>query len=312
MLRGLWGTGPQNVYAAGDSGKIVRYGGAGRGWVKHCLGTTGSVSGIWMASDTQAFAATDDGQMLHWDGATWEPMTVPAGLSFSGLWGASPTDVFATTYGFEIHRYDGSSWQLASPTHGCNWAVHGVSASAVFAVGDSSCAVAFDGTSWRRIIDYIGNYPQYGVWAASPTDVFSAGRWGLIRRWDGSQWTSMISPGTYGLEGIGGRSADAVWAVGFGGTILHYDGNPANEWVSQESATAAGLYGVWASPEGDAFVSGDGGLVLWWDGEQWSPMESGTVEPLHVIHGISRRHVMAGGKNGTLLEFTGDLPRRAH
>ena len=37
-------------------------------------------------------------------------------------------------------------------------------------------------------------------------------------------WSSVYSGTTEFLEGVWGTSASDVWAVGFGGTILHYNG----------------------------------------------------------------------------------------
>jgi hypothetical protein len=59
----------------------------------------------------------------------------------------------------------------------------------------------------------------------------------LIARWDGSTWSTVLSPsqGTLanGLDAVAARAADDVWAVGYSSSaagrsdalVLHWDGS---------------------------------------------------------------------------------------
>jgi hypothetical protein len=61
-----------------------------------------------------------------------------------------------------------------------------------------------------------------GVWGSSGSDVFAVGYDGTILHYDGSDWSSMTSGTSNWLEVVWGSSGSNVFAVGEGGTILHH------------------------------------------------------------------------------------------
>src|SRR5207249_6269191 len=64
----------------------------------------------------------------------------------------------------------------------------------------------------------------YAIWGTSGTNVFAVGYSGTILHYDGTGWTPQISETTSWLRGVWGAGGSDVFAVGFGGTILHYNG----------------------------------------------------------------------------------------
>ena len=68
----------------------------------------------------------------------------------------------------------------------------------------------------------------------------------------------MASPTGDSLRGVWGSGPADVFAVGEGGTVLHYDGQ---SWESMAFLTGARLYGVWGSGPADVFAVGEGGTV---------------------------------------------------
>src|SRR6476659_5797076 len=54
----------------------------------------------------------------------------------------------------------------------------------------------------------------HGVWAASANDVFAVGDGGTILRRVNGTWTQMTSPTTNHLRGVWGLSSSDVWACG--------------------------------------------------------------------------------------------------
>jgi hypothetical protein len=93
----------------------------------------------------------------------------------------------------------------------------------------------------------------------------------------------MPSPTQEFLKGIWGAAADDVFAVGDGGTILHYDGA---DWRPMASGIGENLEAIWGVSGTDVFAVGTGGTILHYDGVDWNPMPSGappgpgTVRPL--------------------------------
>lgn len=62
-----------------------------------------------------------------------------------------------------------------------------------------------------------------------------------------------------GLFGVWGSGSSDVWAVGLGGTILHWNGSA---WARLMSVTSSDLYGVWGSGTSDVWAVGYPGTVV--------------------------------------------------
>lgn len=75
------------------------------------------------------------------------------------------------------------------------------------------------------------------------------------------KWTPVTSPTTSDLIGLWGSSANDVWAVGLGGTILRWQGS---SWTKVTSPVTESLYDVWGSSANDVWAVGDFGTVLHW------------------------------------------------
>jgi len=60
------------------------------------------------------------------------------------------------------------------------------------------------------------------VWGSSANDIFAVGSGGTILHYNGSNWSAMTSGTIQGLNAVWGSSANDIFAVGSGGTILHY------------------------------------------------------------------------------------------
>src|SRR5438445_422536 len=83
--------------------------------------------------------------------------------------------------------------------------------------------------------------------------------------------------GSAGAVGCLGSASTAVWAVGEGGAILHWDGTA---WSSVSSGTTSDVFAVWGSASTDVWTVGYGGTILHWDGTAWSSVSSGTTNHL--------------------------------
>jgi len=144
--------------------------------------------------------------------------------------------------------------------------------------------------------------PLWGIWGSSASDVFAVGYMGTILHYDGSTWSAMTSGTTNQLMGIWGSSSSDVFAVGGVGTIRHYNGS---SWSAMTSGTSADLADVWGSSGSDVFAVGAMGKILHYNGSSWSAMASGTTNALFGVWGSSASDVFAVGLSGTILNYNG-------
>jgi len=130
------------------------------------------------------------------------------------------------------------------------------------------------------------------IWGNFASDIFAVGSGGTILHYDGNNWSSVASSTTYDLNDVWGSSGSDVFAVGVNGTILHYDG--AN-WDYMNSGTTNALNGIWGSSSSDVFAVGSGGTILHYNGKVWSPMNSGTTIGFLDVWGSSGADVYVTG-----------------
>ena len=250
-LRGIWGTSKTSIYAAGESGTLLRFDGSA--WTSFGPPMSASWAAISGISDNNFFVATRTGLIYRWTGtgtgwvlAPTNPSTVSG---INGLW-SDGTSVFAVG-------------DIRYPTAGDPTKREGM-------------FLKWDGTSFNRI----SNSPKVhlsGAWGTSGSDVFVVGVSGTTGRYDGSVFTTSSvleeltgNNGTmYGLSSpVNGTSL----AVGdSGGTLRGMSG----AWLPSPGAIGLRLYSVTAY--GNDLLSvgydftGSKGQALRWSGSAWSP-----------------------------------------
>jgi len=138
--------------------------------------------------------------------AAWERWSLPGDDALYGVWGTSASDVFAVGVQGVILHYDGSTWSTMASfaTCGCWDDLH-----APHGYEDMSGCL-------------------FGVWGSAWNDVYAVG-WkdgtgGIILHYDGSIWSTSFGIENVILRDVWGGSSSDVFAVGDGGTILHYAG----------------------------------------------------------------------------------------
>ncbi|HSP19949.1 MAG TPA: hypothetical protein VLQ79_10555, partial [Myxococcaceae bacterium] len=109
-LRALWGTGPADVWAAGDDPTTVLRRSADGTWTPTPTGLDPASAGIgalWGSGPSGLYAASRGAPvLLHWDGARWSDLSVALGFSsLSGLGGTSAGELWAVgADGTILHR----------------------------------------------------------------------------------------------------------------------------------------------------------------------------------------------------------------
>jgi hypothetical protein len=191
-------------------------------------------AGIWGSSASDVFAVGNwDNEDLinpvsgfvvaHFDGNSWTPMHSASNVGgyyhLSAIWGASHSNVFAVgnsgypNYGDMVLHYDGSQWSEMSVPEGGGglYSVWGTSSTAVFSTGATPSmgyVLYYDSYDWSRA-NLDNNTLFYGLWGASPHDVFTAGDsgQGVIYHYNGSSWSPIdVGANIAGLAGIWGTA----------------------------------------------------------------------------------------------------------
>lgn len=261
-LRSIWGSSGNNVFAVGDSGKIIRYDGST--WTEMPNPASDILRGVYVHSETCVFVVGSGGKIFRYDGTKWETMNSNVTDNLRDVWGSSETNLFAVGDWGTIVRYDGTAWTMTNPSEAYFWGVWGSSGDNVFAVGNAGVIFRYNGTGWSEIAGSVSK-PLKAVWGSSNTDIFAVGDGGTLVHNDGSKWTPMNGLADFGnLSGISGTSENDVCAVSSSGKIIHYNGT---SWTETVNPVAKGLWGIWGSPDGDMFAVGDGGTVLFRKGE---------------------------------------------
>lgn len=249
-------------------------------------------------------ACSDDGGgggvavPLAWEtvAAEYQP-----GALFSG-WASAPDDVWVVGgepgQSVALH-YDGATWTNMDP--GLNdllWWIHGFAGGRVFVVGDHGAAAYLDNGEWTITETNVPGTTLYGVWGASPDDVWAVGgptqappegvepEGFVVLHFDGSAWTRVEidalagKPASQGsnLFKIWGTSAQDMYIVGDSGLALHYDGQT---WTEQPTGVSDPLFTVVGRSAGDVWAVG--GLIapvmIHWDGAAWSTVDLPPVQP---------------------------------
>jgi hypothetical protein len=131
---------------------------------------------------------------------------------------------------------------MAAPAASIN-ALWGSDANNVFAVQTSGAIIRWNGSVWSPMTSSTDKALN-GVWGSSASDVYAVGGSGAVVHFDGNgtTWSPMISAASSTLYSVGGY-AGGVFAVGNGGTAMHYE---AGLWIKDPALTGHTLYSVWA------------------------------------------------------------------
>lgn len=232
-------------------------------------------------------------------------------LSANDIWAAGRYSTAAGYFTLTMH-WDGSIWSVVpSPNVGTKFnqlgALAAVSPGDIWAVGswsndnlvNQTLIQHWDGTAWSVVTSPVAAGTSaflYGAAALSANDVWAVGytnigvtaQLTLVEHWDGSAWSTVISPSPSAnrdiLWAVSAVSANDVWAAGnsYDGTnfrtlIEHWNGT---EWSAVPSANGPSinfLWGIEAVSANDVWALGrsyDGaaypGLIERWNGSAWN------------------------------------------
>jgi len=200
ILNGIWGSGPADVFAVGNSGTILHYGGAA--WAPMASGVTGHLRAVWGSGPTDVFAVGSSGTILHYDGDAWIPMASGVTGYLNGVWGSGPSDVFVVGQGGTVLHYDGAAWSAMGSGTG-SWLsnVWGNDADSVLAVGEGGTILRY-GPPTRAIALAAGwnavSLPLEPLDPAVGAVLALSGSRGTVHEGSAWRWVPAAAPGEAG------------------------------------------------------------------------------------------------------------------
>ncbi len=288
-LRAVWGTAPDNVYAAGDLGTFLRYDGTSWQVVSNLPGTN-ALYDLWGTSPDNIFAVGYNA-LWHYNGHAWRALTPPPKISpflMRGVWGTSWNNVYAVGYSTlpagpqaTVLHYDGRTWSgmALPPSFYASelYDVWGSGPNDIFAVGEYGSIIHYDGTSWKKMSLNNEKIFLYSVWGSGPKDVYAAGYiepWdGVVYHYDGKTWQEVYRKDSrfYDIWGLGPND---VYVLDDWGHVYHYDGQ---SWQEGPSVTKriGNIYSLWGTGPDNLFAVGDHGIIAHYDGTQWQDQVRG-------------------------------------
>lgn len=172
---------------------------------------------------------------------------------------------------------------------------------------------------WHRVPE-VGAGDGDVLWSGWTGDgeLFVVGDEGMVLRYtgvadaNGRLWQPMTVPVNSPLHGIWGTAADNLYAVGWMGCLLHYDGE---QWhrlrggrIDDQSGRFAAceentpLFAIDGNDQGQAWAVGDDGIILHFDGTNWQREPSPTQVNLRAVACAGNNTVYAAGGEGTVLK----------
>ena len=231
---------------------------------------------VYAAGSGDAWAAGGSGELLHYDGAHWEPdatfTPLTGGATVASISGTSSAHLFAMASNESVFHQSGGTW-VASTT---SMLMHGVWADgddSAFAVGLSGDVERFASGTWTQLPNTMTTTTLRAVWGTSATNVYAvggAGTTGTVIHYNGSSWTAST---------VGAATLDAVWGSGpndiyVGGAAGIYHSTDGSTWTPQGSSTSA-IQSIWGSSATDVFETVTSVGILHSDGTGlWVPLIS--------------------------------------
>lgn len=264
-LRAVWGSSPQDVWAAGANTAMLHWDDSGSGW-QRVPATLSTYNDLWGSSASDVYAVAQFGAVERWNGSSWTRMTVATSSELHSVFGLGPSDVWF--------------------------------------VGDGGAAVRWNGTSSTATATQVTTRLS-AVWAAAANDVWAAGQSGNVLHWTGSAWTRVNPSPSFGLPilALAGTSGADVWAFGGSGVAPHYDGRNWTGGGNGLPTLASGN-DLWAASFSEVWGAASAGNIVRWDGSRWNsvPVPSSLAGHALKLWGVGS-YVWVVIQGGTLLRF---------
>jgi hypothetical protein len=118
-VTGIFGSGPEDIWAVTDAYMFNAYHYDGVGWaLLREEWMDQPLHDVWVAYDGQAWAVGANGAIYHWSGIEWSDQSIAGETrTFYGIWGISTGELYAVGSDNLFYHYSGS-WEEITMTGG--------------------------------------------------------------------------------------------------------------------------------------------------------------------------------------------------
>lgn len=263
----VWGSGPNNVFAVGASGKVLRYGGDNLNWAdgKQNAGTTGTLYAVWGRGPNEVWAVGSSA-VLFFDGKTWSKQEVLKADS-------SPLTSFTL---HDVHGDGNNIYAVGSISYG------------------TGLVLRHDGGTWREVAGANLTFAGKGVFVHKGR-VWVVGTAAHVLNMTSGNWTQQNLPGAQNLalSAVWGADASSIVAVGPAKTLARFDGSA---WTVEDTARGSGTaHGVWGASASEFYVAGASSSLGGYNSDLRSGIERcGTTCAINPVPEALRGKVMRG------------------
>lgn len=321
----LWGSGIQDVWAAGSSGTTLHY--DGRIWSSVPTAPAETIESLMQLGPGEVWAMRGHNLSRH-DGKSWRDVApLPPERSIWLLWGSGASDLWAYVSSRSdtdrspdsdsrpaLIHFNGTSWEfkryldsLEAPV-GPAW---GSGANDIWAIASGYRLLHFDGHAWnfkrtnKAVRDTVNSLGA--LWGFGPRDIWMSSD-NVVLHYDGHRWRGMDSGCKDELRLLWGTGPADVWGVDGYGFLCHYDGS---KWADFHLDAAhygeiSSLNAFWSSAPTDIWAVGRGGRMIHYDGKHWQA-SSRTLKrsDYYSAWGSGPADLWAGTDDGTLVHWNG-------
>lgn len=330
-LRAIAAISPDDYWAVGDFGTIVRYDVQGVREVDS--GTLLDLYGVWAGGPSLAWAVGSGGIALRFSGSRWSPAPTTTSSLLRSVSGTSVNDVWAVGDLGAMQHFTGTAWSaVPSATTQGLLCVRARTATEAWASGFNGTLLRWNGTSWssvaiatqRPIVSIMLFAPDEvlvatddglvfrqtptgfvshsqvamnlrGLHGTSPSDLWAFGMNGGIAQWNGTDWTTVDAPVRTNWMAASGQASFNL--VGEGGAFIRWD-SINHFFFSLRDVEPDDLTALLGFAEDDLWAVGHAGLVRHFDGTTWSSSRVNSPYDLNAIAGVSSNDLWASGGGG--------------
>jgi len=262
-LRSVHGTGLENLWAAGDQSKVLRFEPKTCTWIDQPPPAKSAVSfrAVRARSATEVHVVSSVEEMWRLDsGKSWTQVALCSSVSASPLnaLGEAGGKLFAAGDGGLTLAYNGSCWDaLQSLGTGKQLLALSGSSKTLHVGGTSGLLQERDVATGTSFVDHACAQPASvtvrGLWTDDAGTVLVAvgesdgGEWHLYTSFGCSASTQSSAPPLRAVDGTGPKD---VWLVGDGGQIVQFDATTGNMKQIAGPGSKGNLTSVWTHGEG--------------------------------------------------------------